>query len=251
MTEKSRLDVLTQQRYPEYSRTQIQSWIVQGSVLVNDKPITKPGTAISVDSEIIITADEPKYVSRGGLKLERALKDFNIILTDKTALDAGISTGGFTDCLLQNGIKHVYGIDVGYGQVHEKIRTDARVTIIERTNVRYYEPKHEPVDIITFDLSFISLLKVLPTVKKTLRPGGILLPLIKPQFEAEKGSVPSGGVIKDEKMREKIVATVIDGITKAGFEHQGLIESPILGATGNKEYLAWFINSKNGSTQDN
>ncbi len=240
MAEKCRLDVLTQLRYPEYSRTQIQSWILQGAVLVNGTALTKTGTAVPIDAEIIITADEPRYVSRGGLKLEKALTVFAIDVTNKTALDAGVSTGGFTDCLLQHGAAHVYGIDVGYGQVHEKIRTDPRVTIIERTNVRHYQPQHEPVDIITFDLSFISLLKVLDTVTRTLKPGGILLPLIKPQFEAEKDSVPSGGVIKDGTLREQIVASVIAGIVEHGFTHHGLTESPILGATGNKEYLAWF-----------
>ncbi len=240
MAEKSRLDTLTQLHYPEYSRTQIQSWIVQGAVLVNGKPVTKTGAATPLDAEIIITADKPRYVSRGGLKLEKALEAFNIDVTGKVALDAGISTGGFTDCLLQHCAEHVYGIDVGYGQVHEKIRTDQRITIIERTNVRHYEPEHPQVDIVTFDLSFISLLKVLDTVTKVLKPGGILLPLIKPQFEAEKGSVPSGGVIKDDTLREKIVANVITGIVAQGFTHHGLTESPILGATGNKEYLAWF-----------
>ena len=240
MAERSRLDLLTQLRYPEYSRTQIQSWILQGAVLVNGAPMTKTGASVPVDAEIIITADKPKYVSRGGLKLEKALETFGINVTDKMALDAGISTGGFTDCLLQHGAAHVYGIDVGYGQVHEKIRTDERVTIIERTNVRHYQPEHDPVDIITFDLSFISLLKVLDTVARTLKPGGILLPLIKPQFEADKGSVPSGGVIKDDKLREQIVAQVIAGIVAQGFTHHGFTESPILGATGNKEYLAWF-----------
>ncbi len=240
---KIRIDKLVQDQFPEYSRTQIQSWIIQGAVLVDGAVITKPGITVETTAHIQITAEEPKYVSRGGLKLEKALQEFKVDITGKIALDSGISTGGFTDCLLQHGIQHVYGIDVGYGQVHEKIRTDSRVTIIERTNIRHYEPKHEPVDIITFDLSFISLLKTISTVQENLKQDGLWLPLIKPQFEAPKGSVPRGGVIKNAASRETILKNVIKGIEAEGFTCQGTITSPILGATGNTEYLALFTKS--------
>lgn len=241
---KIRLDARLAVEYPNYSRTQLQSFILQGKVLVNEQVERKAGTGVSPDDRVVITAEQPRYVCRGGLKLEAALAAFGLDVTGLTVLDAGISTGGFTDCLLQHGAAKVYGIDVGYGQVHEKIRTDERVTVIERTNLRMYTHAGDPVDLVTLDLSFISLSKVMPAVAQLLRPGGTLVTLIKPQFEAEKGQVPRGGVIKDPDQRAAIVHRVIGEIEVAGFMHHGLITSPITGGEGNVEYLAYFTKSE-------
>ena len=155
-------------------------------------------------------------------------------------LDAGISTGGFTDCLLQHGAKKVYGVDVGYGQVHEKIRNDSRVVMMERTNLREVRDLGEKVDLVTLDLSFISLLKVMDAVDAVLKPEGKLIVLIKPQFEARKEQVGRGGIIKDEKVHKEVIERVASGIQAHGYQCYGVIESPIEGATGNKEFLGYF-----------
>jgi len=157
---KLRLDELCMEQFPQYSRTMIQSWILQGKVLVNGKPAAKAGTTVKATSKIDITAEVPKYVCRAGYKMEAALQQFAHDVTGKVVLDAGLSTGGFTDCLLQNGASRIYGVDVGYGQVAEKIRVDERVSIIERTNLRYLPGLPELVDLVTLDLSFISILLV-------------------------------------------------------------------------------------------
>lgn len=237
---KERLDILVLQRYPHYSRQQVQSWIMQGKVKVEDKIIAKPGTATNVEANIELQVEEPKYVGRAGLKLEKALHDFQIDVTDFVVLDAGLSTGGFTDCLLQHGAKKIYGVDVGYGQVAEKIRNDPRVVVMERTNLRSLEGVGELVDLVTLDLSFISVLKVMETVKKVLKQNGSLIVLIKPQFESEKHEVGKGGIIKDPEIHKKVIEKIKPGIEKEGFECVGVIESPILGTTGNKEFLGYF-----------
>lgn len=217
---------------------------MQGKVLVAGKPVTKPGTPIVSDAEIQLIQEQMKYVSRAGFKLEAALEAFKVDVKDLIAVDAGISTGGFTDCLLQNGIARVYGVDVGYGQVHDKVRTDKRVVLLEKTNVRYLESLPELVDIATLDLSFISLLKVMPAISKLIKPNGRIIALIKPQFEAEREEVSKGGVIKDEKIHQKVVEKIKQGMTEWGFVMKGVIESPITGATaGNKEFLALFERS--------
>jgi 23S rRNA (cytidine1920-2'-O)/16S rRNA (cytidine1409-2'-O)-methyltransferase len=213
---------------------------MQGKVLVHDQPITKPGTMLPDDTPIACKAEAPKFVSRAGFKLEKALDHFTIDVTGLTALDAGISTGGFTDCLLQRGAKKVYGIDVGYGQVHDKIRTDPRVIIMERTNLRTLPDLGDNIDIITLDLSFISVLKVMDVVTNLLADNGQLVVLIKPQFEAGKEEVGRGGIIKDPAIHQKVIEHVVDGITAYGFDCIGVIESPILGGSGNKEFLGYF-----------
>lgn len=238
---KKRLDQLVQEHLPQYSRNQISSFIMQGYVTVDGIKITKPGAQIKEDALIEYSFQEPKYVSRAGLKLEHALDNFSIDVKDLVIVDAGISTGGFTDCLLQHGAKKIYGIDVGYGQVHEKIRKDPRVIILERTNLRELKELPEKVDIATLDLSFISVLKVMPAVSNLLKENSKLIILIKPQFEAEKGQVGKGGIIRDTKLHEEIIKKVISGVSEFGFQLVGVIESPILGATGNKEFLAYFF----------
>jgi len=248
MYKKKRLDVLVHERMPQYSRRQIQSWIMQGKVLVDGRSITKSGAQVAEDINIVLKAEEPKYVSRAGLKLEKALDHFNIDVNNLIALDAGISTGGFTDCLLQRGAKKVHGVDVGYGQVAEKIRRDERVNILERTNLRNLRAADigEQVDLIALDLSFISLLKVMDAVVSLLKDDGHLITLIKPQFEAGKNEVGRGGIIIDPTVHKAVVKCVVDGIEVHGFTCIGVVESPILGATGNKEFLAYFKRGRLG-----
>jgi len=241
MASKKRLDQLIQERYPDMSRTLIQSFITQGKVTVNGQPVSKSGTQVAQDAEITITTEQPKYVSRAGFKLEKALDHFNIDVTGLIALDAGLSTGGFADCLLQRGIKRIYGIDVGYGQVHEKIRKDDRVVVMERTNLRNVTQLPELVDLVTLDLSFISVLKVMEAITHLMKEHAKMIVLIKPQFEAERGQVGKGGIIKNVEIHKQVTENVIKGIETYGFTCKGLIESPIEGAMGNKEFLAYFV----------
>ncbi|MGB8367410.1 MAG: TlyA family RNA methyltransferase [Candidatus Babeliales bacterium] len=242
---KKRLDLLLQERMPKYSRRQIQSWIMQGKVAVDDKIINKAGTLIDEKDAIIkLDIEEPLYVSRAGFKLEKALNEFSIDVSGLVVLDAGISTGGFTDCLLQRGAKKVYGVDVGYGQLHEKIRNNPRLVLLERTNLRSLKDLDEKVDLITLDLSFISVLKVMDAVLRLLKKDGELIVLIKPQFEAGKYEVGRGGIVRNEGVRQVIVEHVVNGIKDYDFILKGLTESPILGAKGNKEFLAYFKREK-------
>jgi len=241
---KKRLDQLVQETMPQYSRTQIQSWIMQGKVLVEGKPITKAGTLVDEQADLELRVEEPKYVSRAGFKLEKALDHFGIDVHDLIVLDAGISTGGFTDCLLQRGAQKVYGVDVGYGQVHEKIARDPRLVLLERTNLRTLDGVGEQVDLVTLDLSFISLLKIMDTVNKVLKDTGQLVVLIKPQFEAGKEEVGRGGIVKDPHVHQEVIERVTSGIKQYGFDLVGVIDSPILGGSGNKEFLAYFKQSK-------
>lgn len=238
---KTRLDVFIAERYPQYSRSQIQSWIMQGKIRVDDKIVTKSGAAIALDACVVLNVEQPKFVCRAGFKLEQALAHFEIDVTDKVILDAGLSTGGFTDCLLQSGARKVYGVDVGYGQVHEKISQDPRVVVMERTNLRHLTTVGELVDIVTLDLSFISLIKVMDAVRALLKDKGILITLIKPQFEAERHHVGKGGIIKDPKVHTMVVERVTQDIADMGFICKGVIDSPILGGSGNKEFLAYFV----------
>jgi 23S rRNA (cytidine1920-2'-O)/16S rRNA (cytidine1409-2'-O)-methyltransferase len=237
---KERLDLILAQRYPNYSRRQIQSWIMQGKVTVDGIPVTKAGSMLSFDTPIELIIEEPKFVSRAGLKLEKALDYFALDVQGLVVLDAGISTGGFSDCLLQRGAHKIYGVDVGYGQVHEKIRSDERVIIMERTNLRELRDVGQLVDLVTLDLSFISLLKVMEAVKAILKSDGHLVVLIKPQFEAERKDVGRGGIIKDPAVHERVIERVTQGIIACGFMLVGVTDSPILGSSGNKEFVAYF-----------
>lgn len=240
--EKKRLDVLVQEKYPQYSRTQIQSYIMQGKVSVDGKVATKAGVPVATDADVQLNAQEPKYVSRGGLKLEKALEHFKVNVTDLVALDSGVSTGGFADCLLQHGAKKVYGVDVGYGQVHEKLLQDKRLVLMEKTNLRLLESLPEKVDLVTLDLSFISILKVMPAVIKLIKPDAKIITLIKPQFEAGPENVSKGGIVRDEKVHQMVIENIKNGMKEFGFEMVDVIESPILGGVGgNKEFLALFI----------
>lgn len=242
MKQKKRLDLVLQKLYPDLSRQQIQSFIIQGKVLVNDAVQTKSGAQIVQTDKVVLLQKEQKYVSRAGYKLEYALDAFGIDVAGLIVLDAGISTGGFSDCMLQRGVGKIHGIDVGYGQTVNKVRSDPRVVLHERTNLRYITAQTigEYVDLVTLDLSFISILKVLDTVKLVLKPEGRLITLIKPQFEAEKHQIGAGGIVRDDEIRMHIVKQVIAGIERAGFVYHDSCESVIQGTEGNREYVAHF-----------
>lgn len=237
---KKRLDHLLQELLPNLTRNQITSFIMQGKVKVDDRVVTKPGHQVKPDSKLDYDISEPKFVSRAGFKLEKALDEFNINVEGLVAMDAGISTGGFSDCMLQRGIQKIYGIDVGYGQVHERVASNPKVVVLEKTNLRNLEGLPVSPDIATLDLSFISVLKVMDAVAKLLKDKAQLIVLIKPQFEAEKHQIGTGGIVKDEKVHKEVVDKVVSGIQKFGFQFKGVIESPIKGTTGNKEFLAYF-----------
>lgn len=239
---KTRLDARVMQERPDLSRTRIQSLIMQGKVQVDGQIVTKSGVAVSDESLIVVDDSTLKYASRAGFKLEAALDQFGVDVQDLIVLDAGISTGGFTSCLLQRGAKRVYGIDVGYGQVHESVRRDERVLVMERTNLRYVESLPEKIDLATLDLSFISLHKVLPAVINLLKPDGRIIALIKPQFEAQRHEIGRGGIVREEKVHQRIVDQLKAFMREQGFETVGVIESPVRGAaSGNLEFLAYFV----------
>jgi len=246
LAEKKRLDQIVLERTPQYSRQQVQSWIMQGKIAVDGKVVTKPGTQVAIDVPLQMNIEEPKFVGRAGFKLEKALDAFGVDVRDYVVLDAGLSTGGFTDCLLQRGARKVYGIDVGHGQVHEKISSDPRVVVRERTNLREVRSVGEPVDLVTLDLSFISLLKVMDAVTAVLKEDGELITLIKPQFEARRQDVGRGGIIKDPAIHKEVIERVTAGVVACGFTLIGVVESPIEGTSGNKEFLAYFRRSATG-----
>ena len=240
--EKKRLDVLVVEKFSHLTRNQVQSFILQRKVKVDDKIIDKAGTPTLVDAEISLDDLEPKFVSRAGFKLEKALDSFGVDVKDLVVLDAGISTGGFSDCLLQRGAKKVYGVDVGHGQVREKVANHPRLVLLERTNLRHLEELPEFVDLVTLDLSFISLLKVIPAVLRVSKPDARIITLIKPQFEADRKDIKRGGVVKSDRVHQKVIEKIKTGMAEFGFKMIDLIESPILGATSkNKEFLALFV----------
>ncbi|MGD0152146.1 MAG: TlyA family RNA methyltransferase [Thermacetogeniaceae bacterium] len=224
------------------SREQAQRAVMAGHVYYNGSLIDKAGTAVLPDGEIQVKGDPCPFVSRGGLKLESALQEFGIEVAGKVALDAGASTGGFTQCLLQHGASQIYAVDVGYGQLAWNLRQDERVTVLERTNLRYLtsEVLGAQVDLATLDLSFISLLKVLPAVKALLRSGGEVLALVKPQFEAGREHVGKGGIIKDPAVQRSVLEQVAAGACQLGFQARGATYSAIPGADGNIEYFIWL-----------
>jgi 23S rRNA (cytidine1920-2'-O)/16S rRNA (cytidine1409-2'-O)-methyltransferase len=218
------------------SRAKAQALIMAGEVVVDGKEAIKPGTL--VDEAVVITvAKPPPFVSRGGLKLDYALAQFSLDVSNRVAADVGASTGGFTDCLLKHGASRVYAIDVGYGQLDYHLRCDPRVVVMERVNARYPIPLPERVDLATVDLSFISVEKVLPSVANIVKAGSHIIVLVKPQFEARRGEVGKGGVIKEPVVHARVLGRFITWAIGHGFRLGGLVASPILGASGNKEFL--------------
>ncbi|HLB94072.1 MAG TPA: TlyA family RNA methyltransferase [Candidatus Babeliales bacterium] len=238
---RKRVDLLALQKWPHLSRNQIANFIVQSQLQVDGKVVTKPGTLIAETALLQLDQELPKYVSRAGFKLESALHYFKITIQDLIILDAGISTGGFTDCLLQHGAKKIYGVDVGSNQVHPKILADSRVIVLEQTNLKELAQLPELVDLVTLDLSFISVLKVIPSILKLMTPVAHLLVLIKPQFEAGPAAIKRGGIVRDQQVRLNTVQQVITGVEQLGFKPLGVCESVITGTMGNQEYLAYFV----------
>lgn len=239
---KERLDALLVNRGMFESRAKAQAAIMAGQVLVNEQKIEKAGTAVNPECTIRLLGNKLPYVSRGGLKLEKALQIFPISVAEKVVADVGASTGGFTDCALQNGAVKVYALDVGYGQLAWKLRQDERVINMERTNVRYLEEDSLPekVDAVTIDVAFISLDKILPAVHKILKDSGFVVALIKPQFEAGKENIGKKGVVKDAGVHEDVINNVISFAKQEGFGIAGLDFSPIKGPEGNIEYLLYM-----------
>lgn len=239
MADRQRLDILLHQNGLAPSREKARAMIMAGEVLVNGTRVDKPGTRVDADADITVKA-KPRFVSRGGEKLAAALEAFPVTATDRVCADVGASTGGFTDCLLQNGAARVYAIDVGYGQLDYRLRQDSRVVPIERTNARYLETLPEPVSMVVMDASFISLRLLLPVLKAWLTPAADVIPLIKPQFEAGRDDVGKGGVVRDQSVHRRVIEEVLASAESVGFTPRGLIRSPLKGPAGNVEFLAWL-----------
>ncbi len=239
---KKRLDVELVDRGLVQSRERAKVVIMEGLVYVNGQKSDKAGTPVKEDDRIEVRGETLRYVSRGGKKLEKAMQVFPIVLEGCTCMDIGASTGGFTDCMLQNGAVKVYAVDVGYGQLAWSLRTDERVVNLERTNIRYIteEQVPQPVDFISVDVSFISLTLVLPVAHRLLKDGAQMVCLVKPQFEAGKDKVGKKGVVRDPQIHREVIRKVIDCAAELGFWVRGLDFSPIKGPEGNIEYLLFL-----------
>lgn len=234
------------------SRQKAQALILAGKILVNGQPVTKAGTSVAADAFTQIIGQPIPYVGRGGLKLAAALEHWKINVTGRVALDIGSSTGGFSDCLLQNGAARVHAVDAGTNQLDWKLRSDARVHVLENTNARYLEFSQigEQADLICIDVSFISVKLILPALIQFCRPGSEIVVLIKPQFEAGRNQVGKGGIVKDPTVRAAVVGDISRVVEKSGFSVIGVIPCPVLGAEGNQEYLLYgrFLSSPGGAS---
>lgn len=233
---KRRIDTLLVARGLVESREKARVIVMEGAVVADNRPIVKPSTLVDEDAKVKIL-ESPQFVSRGGLKLDYALDQFQMDVSGLVAVDVGASTGGFTDCLLKRGARRVYAVDVGYGQLDYRLRQDPRVVVMERVNARYSFTLPEAVDLATLDVSFISLEKVVPTVAKVVKAGGQLIALVKPQFEAGKQQVGKGGLVKDPQVHASVLGRFISWAVDHGFRLGGVVASPILGAEGNREFL--------------
>ncbi|MCI8812334.1 MAG: TlyA family RNA methyltransferase [Oscillibacter sp.] len=242
MSNKTRLDVLLVERGLQESRQKAQATIMSGLVFADGRRVDKPGAAVSNDAEIEIRGNALQYVSRGGLKLEKAMASFPIALAGAVCGDIGASTGGFTDCMLQNGAAKVYAVDVGYGQLAWKLRSDERVVCLERTNARYLSREQIPeeLDFASVDVSFISLKLILPPLCALMRAGGHAAALIKPQFEAGREKVGKKGVVRDPAVHREVLEQFLEHARESGFAVLGLTYSPIRGPEGNIEYLGYL-----------
>ncbi|CCX37495.1 ribosomal RNA large subunit methyltransferase J [Clostridium sp. CAG:1013] len=242
---KKRLDILVTERGLAESREKAKTLIMAGQVYVDNQKADKPGDTFSEDAQVEVRGKGLQYVSRGGLKLEKAMKQFGLTLTDKICMDVGASTGGFTDCMLQNGACKVYSVDVGYGQLAWSLRTDPRVVNLERTNARYLTKEQIPEEIGFFsvDVSFISLTIILPAVRPLMAEHGQAVCLIKPQFEAGREKVGKKGVVRDQAVHREVIEKIRDFVLENGFSVLGLTYSPVKGPEGNIEYLIYLERS--------
>ncbi len=247
---KKRLDILVTERGLAASRERAKRLIMEGKVFVDGQREDKPGMTFAEDCEVTLKGEDMPYVSRGGYKLEKAMKTFPLALTGNVCMDIGASTGGFTDCMLQNGAARVYSVDVGYGQFAWSLRTDPRVVCMEKTNVRYLTEKEipEPLDFASCDVSFISLSKVLPAAYNLLKQGGQMVCLIKPQFEVGKDKVGKKGVVREPSVHREVIAKVVEDVKVIGFTPLGLTFSPVKGPEGNIEYLIWLSKDRAGKS---
>ena len=245
---KKRLDILVVERGLARSREAARSLIMSGNILVDEQPVDKPGTSISEDARIVSRKEDMPYVSRGGLKLEHALCQMPIDVRGFICLDAGASTGGFTDCLLQFGAAHVYAVDVGYGQLDWKLRGDERVTVVERTNIRYVTSEVLPVafDLIVIDVSFISLKIVVPVLAPFLKTEGQIVALVKPQFEVGRSQVGKGGVVRDARLHQEVVNELSAFFEQSSLHTRKSLPSPVLGPKGNREFLLRLSRTASG-----
>jgi 23S rRNA (cytidine1920-2'-O)/16S rRNA (cytidine1409-2'-O)-methyltransferase len=236
---KRRLDAILVEKKLAASRERAKALIMAGAVLIEDVVVDKAGSLIPEDAKIELRGGDIPYVSRGGLKLEGALKDFGLDVAGMVCLDAGASTGGFSDCLLKNGASKVFAVDVGYGQLAWKLRQDPRVVAIERTNIRYMKEDALPcpVDLATIDVSFISLRIVVPAVARFLKKDGLILAMIKPQFEVGRGKVGKGGVVRDPELHREVVDELLEFFREAGFVSRGVFPSAVPGPKGNREFF--------------
>lgn len=251
---RERLDILLVSRGFFRSREKAQAAVMAGLVEVDGRSTVKAGDKMAPDCSITVRGDPVPYVSRGGLKLARALARFGVAVAGRTAIDVGASTGGFTDCLLQNGAAKVYAVDVGYGQLAWSLRQDPRVVNLERTNIRYLTPEKlpEPPSLGVIDVSFISLTKVLPVVKRLLRPDGAIIALIKPQFEAGRENIGKKGVVRDKAVHIAVLEKICRFALENDFRVAGLTPSPLKGPEGNLEFLVYLqITDPNGTDGDN
>jgi len=239
MASKLRIDVLLTDRGLAPSREKARSMLMAGEVLANGVVVTKPGALVPADADVTIKS-KPRFVSRGGEKLDWALKVFTIDVHGRICADVGASTGGFTDCLLQHGAARVYAIDVGYGQLAYALRQDQRTVVMERTNARYLETLDVPVNLVTIDASFISLKLLLPSIRRWLSPQADVIALIKPQFEAGRQDVGKGGVVKDRAIHARVIEEILTFAVQESFSVKGLTTSPLKGPAGNVEFLAWL-----------
>lgn len=237
-----RLDKVLVRRGLMKSRQMAQAFIMEGKVWVDGQRVDKTGARIAADAKVVINGEESPYVSRGGLKLEKALDCWTVDVTGKNFLDVGASTGGFTDCLLQRGAARIYAVDVGYGQLAWRIRSDERVVSLERSNIRYLskETFQDELDGAVIDVSFISLKKVIPRVVELIKIGGDIIALIKPQFEVGRGSVGKGGVVRDSKKHQEVIDDISSFALSKDLQVVGVLDSPLLGPKGNKEFFIYL-----------
>ena len=243
---KERLDVLLVNNGLAETREKAKRTIMAGLVTVDGRLEDKPGTRFDIDSDVQVKGQECPYVSRGGLKLEKAINEWGVDCKDAVCIDTGASTGGFTDCMLQHGARKVYAIDVGYGQLDYKLRTDERVVNMEKTNIRYLDTSliEEPVDLISIDVSFISVKHMFPVAAQVLSEDGLILCLVKPQFEAGREQVGKGGIVREPSVHEDVINSVIGYASDNGLYAQELSYSPIKGTKGNIEYLLLLSRKK-------
>lgn len=246
-SKKERLDILLVDLNYFDSREKAKARIMAGEIFVDGERVDKCGQKVDVDSQIEFKGKKMPYVSRGGYKLEKAMKSFDIVLSDKKCMDIGASTGGFTDCMLQNGASKVYAVDVGYGQFAWKLRTDPRVVCMERTNARYLtkDDIDDLCDFASIDVSFISLTKIIPALCGLLNDKGSIVALIKPQFEAGKGKVGKKGVVREPEIHKEVIKKITDFLKESNLNILGIDFSPIKGPEGNIEYLIYFTKNMN------